>query len=189
MATDIETLDRRSLSEADARAIAQLVVSIWPKPGRTVDTLAADMISRWKEYCGPERQHPRSFVVREGGRVIAHASFDPRTIGTGQGELNVLALARVCTDPAVRGRKLGQAVTRAAFALVDDQSFPFSLFQTTDDVQSFYENLGAVRIHNPFVNSLGDDPTANPFWSPVIMRYPGGAGWPEGEIDLRGPGY
>ena len=26
-------------SEADARAIAELLVAIWPKPGRTVDTL------------------------------------------------------------------------------------------------------------------------------------------------------
>jgi len=184
-----ETLDRRQLSEADARAIAQLIVSIWPKPGRTVDTMASDMLSRWLDYRGPERQHPRSFVVREGGRVIAHASFDPRTIGTTQGDMTVLALARVCTDPAARGRKLGQAVVRRTFDLVDDGSFPFSLFQTTDDVQSFYDNLGAVRIHNRFVNSLAEDPSANPWWSPVIMRYPSGPGWPEGEIDLRGPGY
>jgi hypothetical protein len=185
----VEILDRRRLSEANARAIAQLIVSIWPKPGRTVDALATDMLGRWRNYSGPERQHPRSFVVRDGARVVAHASFDPRTIGTPQGDMKVLALARVCTDPAVRGRKLGQAVTRAAFDVVDNGSFPFALFQTTDDVQSFYDNLGAVRIYNPFVNSLGDDPKANPWWSPVIMRYPSGPGWPEGEIDLRGPGY
>jgi predicted N-acetyltransferase YhbS len=186
---DIETLDRRRLSEDDARAIAELIVKIWPKPGRTIDTMAADMASRWRDYRGPERQHPRSFVIREDGRVIAHASFDPRTIGTTQGDMTVLALARVCTDPAARGRKLGQAVVRRAFDLVDGGSFPFSLFQTTDDVQSFYDNLGAVRIHNRFVNSLAEDPNANPWWSPVIMRYPSGPEWPDGEIDLRGPGY
>jgi hypothetical protein len=185
----VETLDRRRLNEVDALAIAGLVVSIWPKPGRTVETLAADMQSQWKEYLGPERQHPRSFVVREGGRVVAHASFDPRTIGTTAGELTVLALARVCTDPAVRGRKLGHAVTRAAFDLVDTGAFPFALFQTTDPVQSFYENLGAVRIDNRIVNSLAEEPAANPFWGPVIMRYPSGPDWPAGEIDLRGPGY
>jgi GNAT superfamily N-acetyltransferase len=185
----VETLDRRNLSLADSRAIAELVVSIWPKPGRTVETMAADMLAQWKNYSGPERQHPRSYVVSEDGRVIAHASFDPRTIGTTAGELTVLALARVCTDPAARGRKLGQAVVRATFDLVDDGSFPFALFQTTDDVQAFYERLGAVRIHNHFVNSLAADPTASPWWSPVIMRYPSGPGWPEGQIDLRGPGY
>jgi hypothetical protein len=184
-----ETLDRRRLNQDDALAIAQLIVSIWPKPGRTAETLAAEMVARWQDYRGPENQHPRSFMVREGGRVIAHASFDPRTIGTSQGDMTVLALARVCTDPAMRGRKLGQAVVRRTFELVDDGSFPFALFQTTDDVQSFYENLDAVRIHNRFVNSLADDPNANPWWSPVIMRYASGPGWPEGEIDLRGPGY
>jgi predicted N-acetyltransferase YhbS len=189
MTMDIETLDRRKLSEADALAIAVLIVSIWPKPDRTAATLAADMRKQWRNYSGPERQHPRSFVVREDDRVIAHASFDPRTISTSQGELTVLALARVCTDRAVRGRKLGQAVVRAAFKPVDDGSFGFALFQTTDDVQSFYENLGAVRIHNRFVNSLATDPTANPWWSPVIMRYPAGPGWPEGQVDLLGPGY
>jgi predicted N-acetyltransferase YhbS len=186
---EIETLDRRDLSEADALAIAALIVSIWPKPGRTAQTLAADMRNQWRDYNGPEQRHPRSFVIRQSDRVIAHASFDPRTISTSQGELTVLALARVCTEPAVRGRKLGQAVVRAAFELVEDGSFPFALFQTTDDVQSFYENLGAVRIHNRFVNSLAEKPTANPWWSPVIMRYPAKRGWPEGQIDLRGPGY
>jgi hypothetical protein len=185
----VETLDRRNLSEADAWAIAELVVSIWPKPGRTVETMAADMRDQWRAYRGPERQHPRSFLVREAGRVIAHASFDPRTIGTTVGDMNVLALARVCTNPAIRGRRLGQAVVKAAFELVDDGSFPFALFQTTDDVQAFYDKLGAMRISNRFVNSLAEDPTADPFWSPVRMRYPAGPRWPEGEIDLRGPGY
>jgi hypothetical protein len=185
----VETLDRRRLSERDARAIAELVAGIWPKPGRTAETLAAEMANQWRSYRGPEEQHPRSFVVREGDRVIAHASFDPRTISAGDAEMTVLALARVCSDPAMRGRRLGQAVVRAAFDLVDHGAFPFSLFQTGNDVQPFYERLGAVRIHNPFVNRLASDPKADPWWNPVIMRYPGGPGWPEGEIDLRGPGW
>jgi predicted N-acetyltransferase YhbS len=185
----VETLDRRSLSERDARAIANLVASIWPKPGRTADSLAAEMVNQWRSYQGPEEQHPRSFVVREGERVIAHASFDPRTIRAGDKEITVLALARVCSDSAMRGRRLGQAVVRAAFEVVYQGAFPFSLFQTTNEVQPFYERLGAVRIHNRFVNSLATDPTADPWWNPVIMRYPDGPGWPAGEIDLRGPGW
>ncbi|HJQ79701.1 MAG TPA: GNAT family N-acetyltransferase, partial [Lacipirellulaceae bacterium] len=158
-------------------------------PGRTVESLAAEMVRQWLSYAGPEEQHPRSYVVREGDRVIAHASFDPRTISTGDKEITVLALARVCSDPAVRGRKLGQAVVQAAFELVDQGAFPFSLFQTTNEVQPFYERLGAVRIHNRFVNSLATDSKADPWWNPVIMRYPDGPGWPAGEIDLRGPGW
>jgi len=185
----IETLDCRRISEADARVVAELLVAIWPKIGRTVESRKEEMLTRWRNYAGPEEQHPRSFIVREGGRVIAHAGFEPRTIGMSEGELTVLALARVCTDPAARGRRLGQAVVRATFDLVDRGVFPFALFQTTDDVRPFYERLGAVRIHNRFVNSLAEDPTADPWWNPVIMRYPDGPGWPGGEIDLRGPGF
>jgi hypothetical protein len=45
----IETLDRRRLSQEDARGISQLIVSIWPKPGRTADTMAVEMMSRWQD--------------------------------------------------------------------------------------------------------------------------------------------
>jgi predicted N-acetyltransferase YhbS len=186
---NIETIDHRKISQADARAIAELLVAIWPKVGRTVEVRTQELFTRWKDYRGPEEQHPRSFLVREGGRVIAHASFDPRTIGTEQGDLTVSTLARVCTDPVARGRKLGQAVVRRAFDVVDQGAFPFALFQTGLDIQRFYEKLGAVRIHNRFVNSLAEDPDADPWWNPVIMRYPSGPGWPDGTIDLRGPGW
>jgi predicted GNAT family N-acyltransferase len=185
----IETIDRRTINGADARAIAELVVKIWPKIGRTVDSFTADLLTQWKDYDGPENQHPRSFLIREGGRIVAHASIYPRTVSTANGELTVLALARVCTDPSVRGRKLGDAVVRKSFELVDIGGFPFSLFQTTPDVKAFYERLGAVAIHNTFVNSLADDPKANPFWAEVLMRYPATGNWPAGEIDLRGPGW
>jgi predicted GNAT family N-acyltransferase len=185
----IEILDRRTIGEVDARAIAQLIVSIWPKPDRTVDSFTAEMLTQWKDYDGPADQHPRSFLIREGGRVVAHASVYPRTIGTAKGEITVLALARVCTDPSVRGRKLGDAVVRASFELVDGGTFPFALFQTTPDVRRFYERLGAVPINNTFVNSLADDPKVNPFWAEVPMRYPTTGDWPKGEIDLRGPGW
>ncbi len=185
----VEILDLRAVAEEDARAIAELLCAIWPKPGRMVETRVAEMLSQWKDYQGPESQRPRSLVVREGGRVIAHASVTPRTIATNAGDLTVLALARVCTDPAARGRKLGQAVTKAAFDLVDDGSFPFALFQTSEAVRPFYERLGAVAVDNRFVNSLADDPTASPWWDTVIMRYPATPGWPTGQIDLRGPGW
>jgi hypothetical protein len=185
----IETIDRRRVSEADARAIAELVVSIWPKVGRTVETFTDDVLVQWKDYRGPEEEHPRSLVIREEGRIVAHASAYPRTIGTSKGDITVLALARVCTNPVVRGRKFGDAVVRAAFELVDHGPFPFSLFQTTIDVRPFYERLGAVAINNKFVDSTAADPKANPFWADVYMRYPATGDWPTGEIDLRGPGW
>ena len=47
------------------------------------------------------------------------------------------------------------------------------------------------------MNSAAPDPTANPFWDDVIMRYPRDnelnenqrPNWPQGIIDLRGPAY
>jgi predicted GNAT family N-acyltransferase len=185
----IETIDRRRINDADGRAISELVVSIWPKIGRTVETFTAEVLAQWKDYRGPEDQHPRSLLIREEGRLIAHASVYPRTVRTSKGEITVLALARVCTDPAVRGRGLGDAVVREAFRLVDCGTFPFSLFQTTYPVQPFYERLGAIVIDNTFVNSLAEDPKAYPFWADVVMRYPATGDWPKGEIDLRGPGW
>jgi predicted GNAT family N-acyltransferase len=185
----LETIDLRTISAADARAIAELLVTIWPKPGRTVETRMTDMLGQFRDYDGPESQHPRSFLVRENDRIIAHASALVRTIKTSAGEMTVLALARVCTDPTARGKRLGDLVTGAAFELVDDGTFPFALFQTNEKVKPFYERFGAIRVDNRFVNSKGNDPNASPFWDTVIMRYPAKAGWPTGEIDTLGPGW
>jgi predicted N-acetyltransferase YhbS len=189
LATEMEILDRRSLTEADARAIAELLCAVWPKPGRTVETRTAELLAQWRDYGGPEAQHPRSVVIREGGRVIAHAGADPRTIGTSRGELTILALGKVCTHPDERGRRLGAAVVHEVFKLVDDGTFRWSLFQTSHKVRPFYEKLGACLVENRIVNSLAEDPGANPFWDNVVMRYAARTGWPAGQIDLRGPGY
>lgn len=185
----IETLDRHTVTATDAHDAAELLIRIFPKPGRTVDSLAADVLQKLGSHAGPDDERPRMFVVREAGRVVACAQAIPRTLGTAAGDLTVLALARVCTDPAVRGKHLGQAVVRAAFDLVDHGPYPFSLFQTTPDVRPFYEKLGCVTVDNHFVNSLADDPQANPFWNSEIMRYPAAPGWPGGTIDTRGPGW
>ena len=185
----IETLDHRTLSEADARAIAELLVAIWPKPGRTVETRTAEMLTNGRSYSGPDALCPRSFLVREDGRVIAHAQAEARVIHASVVDITVLALARVCTDPEVRGKKLGQQLVRKAFDLVDQGVFQFALFQTRENVRPFYERLGAILTHNRYYNSKAEDPDKNPFWDTEIMRYPATGNWPTGDIDLRGPGW
>lgn len=185
----IETMTSRNYHEATARAIADVLCRVWPKPGRTIETRVEKMKADWAAYKGPEEQRPRSIFIREGERVVAHSGVDVRTVGTSQGEVTVLALARVCTDPAERGRNLGAAVIRETFKLVDEGVFPWSLFQTTHKVRPFYEKLGSCLVANRIVNSLGEDPMKNPFWDEIVMRYSSGPGWPNGEIDLRGPGY
>ena len=147
------------------------------------------MLDIGRGYLGSEAQAPRSFLLREGGRVIAHAAIIHRTIGTAQRDLTIAGLTKVCSDPDRRGRGLGALVVRPVFELVDRQVFPFSLFQTIPEVRQFYEKLGATVVGNPIINSLADESRQSPFWDGVVMRYPSGPGWPEGEIDLRGPGY
>ncbi|MDZ4657309.1 MAG: GNAT family N-acetyltransferase [Bythopirellula sp.] len=185
----VETLDARVLTIADARAIAELIVKVWPKSGKSVEFREQQMLDLGRNFHGPDAQAPRSMVIRESGRIIAHAAFVPRTIGTTSGDLTIAGLARVCSDPDFRGQGLGELVVREIFALIDKQVFPFSLFQTSTVVRPFYEKLGACPVTNYIVNSLGDDPRASPFWDEVILRYPKDRQWPEGEIDLRGPGY
>ena len=155
---NIETLDSCTLTEPDARAIAELLCAVWPKPGRTVETRTAQLLGQWRDYSGPEEQHPRSFIIRESGRVIAHSGIFPRTIGTQDGEITILALARVCTDPAQRGRHLGEAVVRESFKPVDDGTFPWSLYQTNHKVRPFYERFGAVPDPQPHRQFAGRRP-------------------------------
>jgi predicted N-acetyltransferase YhbS len=183
----VEILDRRRLTEAEARPVAELLVKVFPRRG--LGERMAKFMDDWRDYSGPEAEFPRSMILREGGRVLAHAAAAPRTIGTSEGELTVVALSLVATDPEARGRKLGQAVVRAVFDLVDHGPFQHSLFQTSHQVRPFYEKLGAGLVTNRFINSLADDPTKNPFWDEVVMRYPAAKHWPKGKIDLRGPGW
>jgi len=183
----IEILDRRRWTEAEARPIAELLVKVFPRRG--LDERLGKLMNESRDYDGPEAEFPRSMIIRAGGQVLAHAAATPRTIGTSEGELTVVALSQVATDPEARGRKLGQAVVRAVFDLVDHGPFLHSLFQTTHQVRPFYDKLGACLVTNRIVNSLADDPEKNPFWDEVVMRYPTAKHWPDGDVDLRGPGW
>ncbi len=185
----VESLDVRQLTETDAQAIAELLVSVWRKPGKNVEYRRRQMKSLGDSYDGPDKLAPRSFIIRESARIIAHATFLSRMITTSTGPLRIAGLARVCTDPNFRGQKLGEKVVRAVFELVDKKLFPYALFQTTPEVQPFYEKMGACIVKNPIINSMNGDLHVSPFWDKVIMRYPQDGDWPQGVVDLCGPGY
>jgi predicted GNAT family N-acyltransferase len=186
---EVESITISSLSDSDARAIGELLVRVWPKDNRPLDYRIDQLFQRKIYNSGKQSQDPRSLIIRSGSRIMAHAAVMPRTVGTSQGDLTLLALAHVCTAPDTRGQRLGQRIMQAVFALVDDGTFPFSLFQTTEQVKPFYLQLGACLAENSFVDSTNPKNLKSPFQDPVIMRYPDGEGWPEGTIDLRGPGY
>jgi len=185
----VETLDLRKVSDADALEIAELLVRVWPKSEKTVAIRKSQLIELGQRFDQHKEPGPRSFLIRESGQLIAHAAVLPRSIGTAAGELEIAGLTRVCTCPEHRGRGLGEIIVRPVFDLVDSGIYQFSLFQTTQAVRSFYEKLGACVIENSIVNSQDPDQHESPFWDKVIMRYPSGGSWPAGEIDLRGPGY
>lgn len=186
----IETIPTRYLSRADALAIGELIVQTWPKPGVTVEDRADKLQTDRGVSEAPDEIASRSFVLRQGSRVIGHALVFPRTIGTTAGPMTIAALASVCTDQAVRGKKLGERLVRAAWADVDQGLFPFSLFQTSARASTFYVRLGAGLIENTVVDSTAEDLTVCPFKDEHIVRYPAlGREWPTGPIDLLGPGY
>jgi predicted N-acetyltransferase YhbS len=185
----IETWDARTLTRDQARAIGELLEVIWPKPNVTVEDRIQQQLAFGRAFDGPDALAPRSYVIRDGARVVAHSLIFARTIRTTDGDMTIAALARVCSRPELRGQGLGEAVVRESFAPVDSGLFPASLFQTSPNVRPFYEKLGAAVIHNPFINSLAEGPKTNPFWHEVVMRYPTNRPWPTGTIDLRGPGY
>src|SRR5690606_30487167 len=186
----VETFYSVELPYDVATSAGELLVKTWPRPGVTVPMRAEQLLAPGRDYTGPPEFAPRSVVIRRDGRVVAHAMLFSRTVSTTAGEMTLAGLSKVCVDAALRGQHLGERVVRTAFEPVDREVFPFALFQTASAVRPFYISLGATDVTNHCINSLADDPQANPWWDDVVLRYPAARpGWPEGEIDLRGPGF
>jgi predicted N-acetyltransferase YhbS len=180
------------LARPQIEAIGRLIALAFPTPGYTPE----DRITGYADAC--KRAAAETFAVfAPDGRALAHAWTFPREIATASGRLRVLALAGVCSDPEVRGAGLGRAVVLAAFARIEACGCALSLFQT--GVPDFYAKLGSRLVHNRFFDSLyvppapGARPTNGtrdePWWNPHVMIHPAGASWPDGSIDLLGPGW
>ncbi len=169
----------------DLVAMVALAAKVWPDE---IDDIQAQA----ERIAASTRTEPdwRNWIVRDGGQIIAKAHTFARTIADEQGEMTILALAGVCSDPHRRGEGLGRSLVENALDLVDNGDYPACLFQTSLIVQPFYEKLGAIQIPNPVVNSKNTEyPEANPFWDDVVMWYPPSGRLPAGTIDLQGPGY
>lgn len=174
----------------EALAAGQLIADTWPRPDRGPVERAAQLERLGAEYAGPSNEAPISALVFDRELCVAHATSFARTVETAEGPLTVMALAMVTSHEGYRGQGLGALVVRAAFERVDARDFTAALFQTSNAVRPFYERLGACVVTNRIVNSQSDDdPQANPFHDELVMRYPASGPWPEGEIDLAGPGY
>ena len=207
----VVSLSLSEISPSDLLAAGTLIDSVWPHPDRGPAERAEQLLEVNREFTGPKELAPRSVLIfdddhEQGERcVVAYALVFPRMVAVEstdgeRTEMTVLALSKVVADPTIRGQGLGRLIVEGAFKGVDEGDFPFALFQTTEQVQPFYERLGAVLVENRIVNSLSTGtprsptPEANPFWDGVVMRYPadkgsGGEEWPTGTIDLLGEGY
>ncbi|MBB6429384.1 GNAT family N-acetyltransferase [Algisphaera agarilytica] len=194
----IETWTAGQMTEEQFRAGCVLHHAAFPKPGRTIEGVIAKKRPVWMGEAGAgvvpgplvSATPPVRYVIRgEDGALVANAAILTRTISTEQGELTVSGLLDVATCPSVRGQGLGAKIVQAAWASVDDGTHPLCLFET-GEARPFYEKLGARVVDNPIIDST--HPTGsrdNPFEDTWVMIYPARASWPEGEIDLRGPGY
>jgi predicted N-acetyltransferase YhbS len=180
-----------TLTPSQLQAIGRLIARCFPTPGISEE-------DRIREYSGVgDSPDHEVFVVFGDDCALAHALLFPREILTHAGLLRVGALAAVCTDPDHRGKGLGREVVRAAFARVEAGAYPVSLFQT--GVPDFYAKLGSRTIHNTFINSRWQPPAEGrsadhstrdaPWWNPFVMIFPATYAWPEGEVDLVGPGF
>ena len=183
----VTQIDPDLLEQAAGIALRQ-----WPQrvPIDPVDE-AERRISDAQAYDGPEEKRPMVHVVIESGTAIAVATTLERVIGTEVGQMSILALSGVVVEPDRRGEGLGKAVVQAAFNRVDQGVFGFSLYQTEPKNLGFYEGLGARQVHNEIVNSLETPDMNMPVFNPgeLVIVYPDKPGWPEGTIDLLGPGY
>ncbi len=162
--------------------LAELRATVWPhNPSAPV-----------LEICPLEERPGRKIaIVQCDGHIVACAESFLRRIRLEDGrEMDIMALAGVCTLPEYRGRGFAGLAVRKLLEDVDRGKFEAGLWQT--GVPGFYEKLGARLIHNRFRNSLHpSDTDKNPFWDPFAILYPATlSDWPEGAtVDLLGIGY
>ena len=179
MTSDVHEYNKPDFNATQIESIARLELAAFSST-RTL----ADRFERIAGIGGEPNE--KRFVIWKKKQAVAAARTFHRVIFVAGRELNVLALASVCTDPSCRGEGLGRLIVTAAFKDVESNKFDLSLFQT--GVSEFYEKLNCRLIENEILNrkSPESDP---PFSDAHAMIYPSNYDWPEGTVDLNGDGY
>ena len=171
------------LSEEELRAVCALWSEAFPTaPGRD---RYAEAVARLAT-AGATAEMVHAVFERDGAGVAAARSF-VRVVGVGGADRRVLALAHVASSPRARGRGLGAAVVRAAWARLggglDDCVF-------CSGVPAFYERLGAA----PLARCDVEYPSASSkrFVDPTMLRVATAEAepWPPGAtIRANGDGW
>lgn len=179
------------LSRGEIVAVVSLVYGFWPSKDKTIAELVEAFPEIGKQYRAsyPQIRLPSlRYVVWDKHKAVAHTLTFERPVITSNGEISVMALSGVCVLPSYQGKGLGAEIVRRTFGRIHGGEFDVSLFQTT--IPAFYAKLGATLVTNKFVNSRNKNhPDANPWHDEWVMIYPKSYSWPQGPIDLNGPGY
>jgi len=170
------------LTDADWLELAEFLHTIWPNPD-----LSSEGRAEHREDAATDR--PASEVIRtyDGERLIAAGQTFGREVLVDGQRRNALALAAFAVAEDRRGEGMGKQVVLEAFKRVDSGAFEFAIFQT--GVPGFYQPMNCRVIDNKVVNSLADDPNANPFEDTHVMVYPANTLLGTGPVDMLGPGY
>ncbi len=145
----------------------------------------ADVFSRHDFWGGP----PAARVVARdaGGVLLAHLGFSVRAITVGEAEVRIAGVGAVATHPGRRGRGLGRLIfDRLATHIGSEASADFLFLECREAVVPFYAACGfrhGVRTVTALDPATG---AADVSTSNVMTRPLGPAGFPPGDLDLRG---
>lgn len=176
--------ETQTLSDETLRKIAALWTSAFPTPP-TRDRFAEAAARRDGRDAAATREKIHYVLAADGTCLAAARSFR-REVDVGGRPIIVLALAHVATSPAARGRGLGAAVVRSAWARLGRDGVEECVFCT--GVPDFYAKLGARKLAaRDVVYPAG----AKRFVDPSLFRVAtaAAADWPDGALDVRGDGW
>ncbi len=191
MGNTIKFVPFSEITEETAEKLYYLTLLCWPKYGVVPEKAAKQNAPTWiKNHKNITTKKPAGiFYICLDGKCLSKGEVFPREIQIAGNSMTIMALAGVCTKPEERTKGYAKEIVKSAFENVDNGLYKASLFQTTNDVKPFYEKLGAMKIKNKIINSLSENPNKYPFWNEAAMVYSPHFKWPEGTIDLLGPGY
>ena len=180
----VQTILWNETDEDLRRACIELWEQVWPNPPEAARPPREERVKARYAALDDHRLH----VITEGGQLIAVARTFLQTVtashdGT-ERDIDVVALASVCSHPDRRGEGFGDGVVTAAFEHAAEAGRP-SLFQT--GVPEFYERFGGRTISNEITTSA---PGEDAFTDDCVMIYPNTPSWDESvTIDLTVAGW
>jgi len=172
-----------SISPIIAGEVVALISRVWPEWSDDISVMAQGLVNAMRE--DPTLQ---VLVAWQQEHIVGQAQLFQRVVRTSEGQIPILALSGLCSDPRLRNQGIGKNLVQRAFEEVNLSHYPICLFQT--DAPGFFFAFGAREVTNRFINRRNRrSPESNPWWQPSVMIYPDSQKWPEGEIDLNGPPF